>query len=87
MNDQPPGTVTGASAGVGRATALAFVRRGWNVALIARGREGLQGTQEDIEQASGKALTVSTDVADADCGFKAADRTIEQWGWDQCLDQ
>ncbi len=31
--------ITGACAGVGRATAVAFAERGWNVALIARGNE------------------------------------------------
>lgn len=33
--------ITGGSAGVGRATALAFARRGWNVALLARDRSDL----------------------------------------------
>lgn len=82
MNDQRPGTVviTGGSAGVGRATALAFARRGWNVALIARGREGLQGTKREIEQAGGKAFTIAADVADAESVFNAADRIIEHWG-------
>lgn len=82
MNDFRPGIVviTGASAGVGRATALAFARRRWNVALIARGTEGLQEAQQEIEQAGGKALTISADVADAKSIFEAADVVTRQWG-------
>ena len=41
--------VTGASAGVGRATALAFARQGASVALLARGREGLESARREIE--------------------------------------
>lgn len=70
--------ITGASAGVGRATALAFARRGWNVALLARG--GLEGASKDIEHAGGKALTISADVADADAIFAAAEQVVRHWG-------
>jgi len=82
MNDLRPGVVviTGASAGVGRATALAFARRRWNVALIARGTEGLHGAQQEIQQAGGNALTISADVADAKSIFEAADTVTKQWG-------
>ena len=41
--------VTGASAGIGRATAVEFARRGYRVALLARGREGLEGARRDVE--------------------------------------
>ncbi|MDQ2075372.1 SDR family oxidoreductase [Marinimicrobium sp. ABcell2] len=57
--------VTGASAGVGRATALAFARSGASVALLARGTEGLNGAVKEIEQAGGTALALPTDVANA----------------------
>lgn len=82
MSDYPPGVVviTGASAGVGRATALAFARRGWNVALISRGKEGLQATQTEIEQAGGNAFSISVDVADAEGVSDAADRVAQKWG-------
>lgn len=82
MNDYRPGTVviTGGSAGVGRATALAFARRHWNVALIARGAEGLREAQQEIEKVGDKAFTVSADVADADSVFAAANRIIKHWG-------
>ncbi len=56
--------VTGASAGVGRATARAFGRRGARVGLVARGLDGLTAAQREIEAAGGTALVVPADVAD-----------------------
>jgi NAD(P)-dependent dehydrogenase (short-subunit alcohol dehydrogenase family) len=56
--------VTGASAGVGRATARAFAARGASVGLLARGRDGLEGARRDVEARGGRALVVPTDVAD-----------------------
>ncbi|HYC46547.1 MAG TPA: SDR family oxidoreductase [Burkholderiales bacterium] len=61
----PVVVVTGASAGIGRATAIAFARRGWQVALLARGSEGLEGARRDVERAGGRALAIETDVAHA----------------------
>src|SRR5215471_5191445 len=69
--------VTGASAGIGRATARLFGERGASVGLIARGQEGLQGAVREVEEAGGKALAVSADVA----GYEqvtAAARQIEE---------
>ncbi|MET9785227.1 SDR family NAD(P)-dependent oxidoreductase [Streptomyces canus] len=48
--------VTGASGGVGRATARAFAERGARVALLARGREGLAAAADEVQQAGGEAL-------------------------------
>jgi NAD(P)-dependent dehydrogenase (short-subunit alcohol dehydrogenase family) len=56
--------VTGASAGIGRATARLFGERGASVGLIARGQAGLDGAARDVEEAGGKALAISADVAD-----------------------
>jgi NAD(P)-dependent dehydrogenase (short-subunit alcohol dehydrogenase family) len=56
--------ITGASAGIGRATARLYGERGANVALIARGQAGLDGAVRDVEDGGGKALAVSADVAD-----------------------
>lgn len=64
--------VTGASAGVGRATAIAFAREGAKVGLIARGREGLEGAARDVRAAGGQALVLPLDVADADAVMRAA---------------
>ena len=56
--------ITGASAGIGRATARMFGARGANVGLIARGEEGLRGAAEDVTAAGGTAHAVEADVAD-----------------------
>ncbi|WP_454061733.1 SDR family oxidoreductase [Candidatus Nitrospira salsa] len=56
--------ITGASAGIGRATARAFAQRGAYLGLLARGQEGLRGAQQEIEMLGGKALIIPTDVAD-----------------------
>ncbi len=72
--------VTGASGGIGRATAVAFGRRGWRVALLARGLDGLHGAQEDIQAAGGQAMVVQTDVADPLQVEAAAARVEREWG-------
>ena len=56
--------ITGASAGVGRATACEFARHGAHIALLARGSAGLEGAREDVERLGGHALIIPTDVAD-----------------------
>jgi NAD(P)-dependent dehydrogenase (short-subunit alcohol dehydrogenase family) len=56
--------VTGASAGVGRATALAFARQGAKVALVARGEAGLDGALAEIAAAGGVAKAFPADIAD-----------------------
>jgi len=66
--------VTGASAGVGRATAIAFARRGAHVGLLARGRAGLEGAAHDVEAVGGHAVVCAADVADPDAVERAADR-------------
>ena len=72
--------ITGASAGVGRATAEAFAARGDRVALLARGRAGLEGAAKDVEAAGGEALTIPVDVAHADAVEEAADRIERELG-------
>ncbi|WP_245735656.1 SDR family oxidoreductase [Pedococcus cremeus] len=72
--------VTGASGGIGRATARAFAARGDAVALLARGDEGLEGAARDVEAAGGTALVVPVDVAVADEVEQAAARVEEQLG-------
>ncbi|MCT7377987.1 SDR family oxidoreductase [Chelativorans salis] len=57
--------ITGASAGAGRAAAIACARRGWKVTLLARGRAGLEGARAEVERNAGTALAIPTDVADA----------------------
>lgn len=72
--------VTGASAGVGRAAAIAFAREGASVALIARGVEGLAGARREVESAGGRALVLPLDVADAKAVEAAADRVEADFG-------
>ena len=52
--------VTGASAGVGRAIAHAFARRGARVGLLARGEPGLQAAAREVEELGGSAHVVAT---------------------------
>ena len=72
--------ITGASAGVGRATAQSFARRGAHVALLARGQAGLEGTKRDVERLGGKALALPTDVADAAQVEAAAEAVEREFG-------
>lgn len=72
--------VTGASAGVGRATAVEFAKHGWRVALVARGTDGLEGARQDVERVGGQALVIPTDVADSAQVEAAAEQVEAQWG-------
>jgi NAD(P)-dependent dehydrogenase (short-subunit alcohol dehydrogenase family) len=80
--------ITGASAGVGRATAIAFARRGDRVALLARGEVGLAAAARDVEAVGGRALVVPCDVADAAAVEAAAERVEAELGpidvWVNC---
>jgi short-subunit dehydrogenase len=69
--------ITGASTGVGRAAACAFARRGDAVGLIARGIEGLEATQREIDQLGGRAVFVPCEISNAEQVEAAAD-AIEQ---------
>jgi short-subunit dehydrogenase len=73
-------TVTGASAGVGRATARAFARGGADVGLIARGRERLESTKREVEALGQRALVAEADVADFDRVDAAAQRIEDELG-------
>jgi NADP-dependent 3-hydroxy acid dehydrogenase YdfG len=69
--------ITGATAGVGRATAQALARRGWSLGLLARGQKGLDATACEVEEMGARAAAVSTDVADA-ASVEAAAEEIER---------
>jgi len=66
--------VTGASGGIGRASAVAAGRQGDTVVLLARGEKGLQGAVEEIENAGGRAIPMPVDVSDHDAVFAIADK-------------
>jgi NAD(P)-dependent dehydrogenase (short-subunit alcohol dehydrogenase family) len=72
--------ITGASAGIGRATARLFGERGDNVALVARGQAGLDGAVADVEEAGGKALAIPADVSDYGQVEDAARQAEEYFG-------
>jgi NAD(P)-dependent dehydrogenase (short-subunit alcohol dehydrogenase family) len=72
--------VTGASGGIGRATAVAFARRGDTVVLIARGEEGLAGAARDVQAAGGQPVELPVDVSDADAVLAAADQIEAEVG-------
>lgn len=69
--------ITGASAGVGRATARAFAARGARIGLIARNVEALEEARKEVEARGGEAVVAVADVADAAAVERAA-QTIEQ---------
>jgi NAD(P)-dependent dehydrogenase (short-subunit alcohol dehydrogenase family) len=72
--------ITGASGGIGRATARIFGQRGANVVLLARGEAGLSGAALDVTEAGGKALPIAVDIADYDAVRAAADRAESEFG-------
>lgn len=72
--------VTGASAGVGRAVARAFARRGASVGLVARGLDGLNGAKRDVEVLGGRAIVARADVADEEQVEEAAALIEEELG-------
>ena len=72
--------ITGASGGIGRATAREFARPGVRIALLARGERGLEGVRREVEHAGAEALVIPTDVAD-ESQVEAAAATVEaRWG-------
>lgn len=72
--------VTGASAGLGRAIVREFAKRGDDIALIARGIDGLEGARKEVEAYGGRALVLPLDVADAEAVENAAAEIEEKLG-------
>ena len=72
--------VTGASAGVGRSTALALAREGAAVGLIARGVDGLRAVAGEIAQSGGRALPLPADVTDEGAVGTAVARAVAELG-------
>src|SRR5262245_21695888 len=72
--------ITGASAGVGRATAVAFAKQGASIGLIARGRAGLEGARREVQSLGGRAIAVVADVSDANQVETAAGEIERQLG-------
>jgi short-subunit dehydrogenase len=72
--------VTGAGAGVGRATAREFARHGYDVALLARDAERLEAAASELRGVGVRALPIPTDVADAEAVESAASRVEAELG-------
>ncbi|MDQ2713654.1 MAG: SDR family NAD(P)-dependent oxidoreductase [Chloroflexota bacterium] len=72
--------VTGASSGIGEATAWALATRGIRVAIAARRIDRLEALVERIGQAGGEAMALKADVTDEQQVLTMVRRTQEQWG-------
>lgn len=72
--------ITGASAGVGRATARAFAARGARIGLIARNAEALENAKREVEARGGEAVVAVADVADPDAVERAAQIIEDAFG-------
>jgi NAD(P)-dependent dehydrogenase (short-subunit alcohol dehydrogenase family) len=72
--------VTGASSGLGRATAIALARAGADVGLVARSKEELKGAQEEVSEFGRRALTLPVDLASQTETAEALGRTVETFG-------
>ena len=72
--------ITGASAGVGRATVRKFARHGARIGLLARGIDGLEAAQREVEKLGGEALVIPTDVANAEQVEAAAEKIETNFG-------
>ena len=72
--------ITGASGGIGRATARSFAQDGAKIALLARGRAGLEAAAKEVEELGGRALVLPTDVADPDQVEAAAKAAEDELG-------
>jgi NAD(P)-dependent dehydrogenase (short-subunit alcohol dehydrogenase family) len=80
--------ITGAGAGVGRATARAFGSAGARIALVARGAERLEAAAREVRERGGEALPIAADVADPDAVERAAETAERRFGpidiWVNC---
>lgn len=76
----PSVVITGASAGVGRATALRFARDGARICAIARSQHGLDDVQRELEAAGAEVMTLAIDVSDWKALLSGADEVARRWG-------
>jgi NAD(P)-dependent dehydrogenase (short-subunit alcohol dehydrogenase family) len=72
--------ITGASGGVGRATAWEFAKHGAKVALLAREQMQLEATKTEVQYYGGQALAIQVDVSDPDQVEAAAEKTERELG-------
>lgn len=72
--------VTGSSAGIGRAVAMALAKEGADVVLAARNRERLEAVKQEIEALGRKAAIVTYDQTSTESVFAMKDHALEAWG-------
>lgn len=72
--------VTGASSGIGRATARRFAREGYAVVAVGRSTEALQAVRGEVEAGGGRAEAVPADVTAADSPARIVSRAVEMFG-------
>src|SRR5215207_9582635 len=72
--------ITGASSGVGRATAIAFSTHETKIVLAARAAEPLRAVAADCEHRGAETLVVPTDIADAGAVEHLARQAVERFG-------
>ncbi len=72
--------ITGATAGVGRATVRKFSETKACIGLLARGKDALEKTKQEVEEAGGKAIAIPTDVSNPDEVEAAAQKVEEEFG-------
>jgi NAD(P)-dependent dehydrogenase (short-subunit alcohol dehydrogenase family) len=80
MTERGVAVVTGGTAGLGRAVVRTLAERGWDVAILARGEDGLAASVADVVALGRRGLGISTDVADREAVERAADRVEGELG-------
>jgi NADP-dependent 3-hydroxy acid dehydrogenase YdfG len=79
-SESPIAVVTGASSGIGAATARLLAREGWRVVLVARRAERLEELAASIAEGGGEARTEALDAADGPAVMAMAERLRTEWG-------
>jgi short-subunit dehydrogenase len=80
QKEQTVAVVTGASSGIGAATAKALAREGWRVVLVARRAERLEALAATIAESGGEARAEALDAADGPAVMAMAERVRAEWG-------
>jgi NAD(P)-dependent dehydrogenase (short-subunit alcohol dehydrogenase family) len=79
-DSKPIALVTGASRGIGAATAKALAAKGWHVLLTARTEGGLEATEAEIHEAGGSATIAPFDLTDGEAVDRLAQAVAGRWG-------
>jgi len=80
MTEQPVVFITGASQGIGAATAKAFARQGYHTLLLARNARNLEAVADEVRRLGSQALVCAGDLGDLDFAKQSVDRCLDQWG-------